>query len=78
MGALVIFLLIIAGVFLIGVGIYNGLVVLRNRCQNAWSARPSPTRSRPSARKKNNGSLRRPPSEEKPRLHGGLRCCRRH
>jgi LemA protein len=37
MGALVIFLLIIAGVLLIAVGIYNGLVVLRNRCQNAWS-----------------------------------------
>jgi LemA protein len=37
MAPLVLFL-IIAGVLLAaGVGIYNGLVVLRNRCQNAWS-----------------------------------------
>jgi LemA protein len=37
MGALVLFLIIVAAVFLLAVGIYNGLVVLRNRCQNAWS-----------------------------------------
>jgi LemA protein len=37
MGALVIFLIIIGGLILIAVGMYNGLVVLRNRCENAWS-----------------------------------------
>jgi len=37
MGALVIFLIIIAGLFLIAVGMYNGLVQMRNRCENAWS-----------------------------------------
>jgi LemA protein len=37
MGALVIFLVIIAGLFLIAVGMYNGLIQMRNRCDNAWS-----------------------------------------
>jgi len=37
MGALVIFLVIIAGLFLIAVGMYNGLIQMRNRCYNAWS-----------------------------------------
>jgi LemA protein len=37
MGALLILLIIIGVVFVAAIGIYNGLVVLRNRCQNAWS-----------------------------------------
>jgi len=37
MGALVVFLIIIAALFLIAVGMYNGLVQMRNRCENAWS-----------------------------------------
>ena len=37
MAPLVLFLIIIGGLFLIAVGIYNGLVALRNRCDNAWS-----------------------------------------
>jgi LemA protein len=37
MGALVIFLLIIVFVIIIAVGMYNSLVSLRNRCENAWS-----------------------------------------
>ena len=37
MGALVVFLIIIGGIVLIAVGMYNGLVVLRNRCANAWA-----------------------------------------
>ena len=37
MGALVIFLIIIAGLALIAVGMYNGLIQIRNRCDNAWS-----------------------------------------
>jgi len=37
MGALVVFLIIIGGLVLIAVGMYNGLVVLRNRCANAWA-----------------------------------------
>ncbi|MDW7760137.1 MAG: LemA family protein [Acidobacteriota bacterium] len=37
MGALVIFLIIVGGVILFAVGIYNSLVTLRNRCENAWS-----------------------------------------
>lgn len=37
MGALVVFLIIVGGVILIAVGIYNSLVTLRNRCENAWS-----------------------------------------
>ncbi len=37
MAPLVLFLIIIGVLFLAAVGIYNGLVALRNRCQNAWS-----------------------------------------
>ncbi|MDP2914419.1 MAG: LemA family protein [Candidatus Aminicenantes bacterium] len=37
MGALVIFLIIIAALALIAVGMYNGLIQMRNRCDNAWS-----------------------------------------
>jgi LemA protein len=37
MGALVIFLIIIAALFLIAIGMYNGLIQMRNRCENAWS-----------------------------------------
>ena len=37
MGPLIIFFIIIGVVFLAAVAIYNGLVVLRNRCDNAWS-----------------------------------------
>jgi LemA protein len=37
MGPLIIFLIIIGGLLVIGIGIYNGLVVQRNRCDNAWS-----------------------------------------
>jgi LemA protein len=37
MAPLILFLLIIGVLFLAAVGIYNGLVALRNRCQNAWS-----------------------------------------
>jgi len=37
MGALIIFLIVVGLLFLAAVGIYNGLVALRNRCQNAWS-----------------------------------------
>jgi LemA protein len=37
MAPLVLFLIIIGVLFLAVVGIYNGLVALRNRCQNAWS-----------------------------------------
>ncbi len=37
MGALVVFLIIIAAVALIAVGMYNSLITLRNRCDNAWS-----------------------------------------
>jgi len=37
MGALIIFLIVVGVVVLAGVGIYNGLVVQRNRCDNAWS-----------------------------------------
>ena len=37
MGALVVFLIIVGGVILFAVGIYNSLVTLRNRCENAWS-----------------------------------------
>ena len=37
MGALVVFLVVVGGVLLIAVGIYNSLVTLRNRCENAWS-----------------------------------------
>jgi len=37
MGALVIFLIIIGALFLIAIGMYNSLITLRNRCDNAWS-----------------------------------------
>ena len=37
MGPLVIFLIIVGVIILAVVGIYNGLVVRRNRCENAWS-----------------------------------------
>ena len=37
MGAMLVFLILVGVLFLAAVGIYNGLVVLRNRCQNAWS-----------------------------------------
>jgi LemA protein len=37
MGAFVVLLVIIVVVIIAAVGIYNGLVVLRNRCENAWS-----------------------------------------
>lgn len=37
MGALVVFLVIVGAVLLLAVGIYNSLVTLRNRCENAWS-----------------------------------------
>jgi len=37
MGALLILLIIIGVVLVAAVGLYNGLIVLRNRCENAWS-----------------------------------------
>jgi len=37
MGALVVLLIIIGVVIIVAVGIYNSLVVLRNRCENGWS-----------------------------------------
>jgi LemA protein len=37
MGALVVFLIIIAAVAIMAVGMYNSLITLRNRCDNAWS-----------------------------------------
>jgi LemA protein len=37
MGALLILIVILGGIFLLAVGIYNGLVSLRNRCDNAWA-----------------------------------------
>ena len=37
MGALVLLLIIIAAVALIFIGMYNRLITLRNRCDNAWS-----------------------------------------
>ncbi len=37
MGAMVFFLIVIGGLFLIFIGIYNGLITYRNRCDNAWS-----------------------------------------
>lgn len=37
MGGLVVLLVIIGVVIIAAIGIYNGLVVLRNRCENAWS-----------------------------------------
>jgi LemA protein len=37
MGALVLLLIIIGAVALIAIGMYNSLITLRNRCDNAWS-----------------------------------------
>jgi LemA protein len=37
MGALLILFIIIGVVIVAAIGIYNGLIVLRNRCENAWS-----------------------------------------
>jgi len=37
MAPLMIFLIIVAVLFLIAVGMYNGLISLRNRCDNAWA-----------------------------------------
>ncbi len=37
MGAFVILLIILGVVLIAAIGIYNGLIVLRNRCENAWS-----------------------------------------
>jgi len=37
MGALVVLLIIIGVVVIAAIGIYNSLVVLRNRCENGWS-----------------------------------------
>jgi LemA protein len=37
MGALLVLLIIIGVVLVAAIGLYNGLVVLRNRCENAWS-----------------------------------------
>jgi len=36
-GAIVILLIIVGAIILIGIGIYNGLIVFRNRCDNAWA-----------------------------------------
>ena len=37
MGALVLLLIIIGAVVLMAIGMYNSLITLRNRCDNAWS-----------------------------------------
>ena len=37
MGALVLLLVIIGAMAVLAVGMYNGLITLRNRCDNAWS-----------------------------------------
>ena len=37
MGAFVLLLIIIGGVAIIAIGMYNSLVTLRNRCDNGWS-----------------------------------------
>jgi LemA protein len=37
MGAVLIFIVIIGCLFLIAIGMYNSLVSLRNRCDNAWA-----------------------------------------
>jgi len=37
MGVRVIFLIIIAAIAIMAIGMYNSLVTLRNRCDNAWS-----------------------------------------
>ena len=37
MGIFIILLIIIGAVILMAVGIYNGLIQMRNRCENAWA-----------------------------------------
>jgi LemA protein len=37
MGGMVVLLIIIGLLILIGIGIYNSLIVFRNRCDNAWA-----------------------------------------
>lgn len=37
MGFFMVLVIIIGAAVLIGIGIYNGLIVLRNRCDNSWS-----------------------------------------
>jgi len=37
MGALLVLIIIIVALFLIAIGMYNGLVTMRNRCDNAWA-----------------------------------------
>jgi LemA protein len=37
MGALVLLLIIIAAIAIMAIGMYNSLITLRNRCDNAWS-----------------------------------------
>ena len=37
MGAFILLLVIIGGVVLMAIGMYNSLVTLRNRCDNGWS-----------------------------------------
>jgi len=37
MGALLIFIIIIGALFIIAIGMYNSLISLRNRCDNAWA-----------------------------------------
>jgi LemA protein len=37
MGALLVFVIIIGALFIIAVGMYNSLISLRNRCDNAWA-----------------------------------------
>ena len=37
MGALVLLLVIIAAIAIMAIGMYNSLITLRNRCDNAWS-----------------------------------------
>ena len=37
MGAFVLLLIIIAAIVIMAIGMYNSLVTLRNRCDNAWS-----------------------------------------
>ncbi len=37
MGALLVLFVIVGVVIVAAIGIYNGLIVLRNRCENAWS-----------------------------------------
>ncbi|MDH7511418.1 MAG: LemA family protein [Clostridiales bacterium] len=37
MGALLVLFIVVGVVIVVAIGIYNGLIVLRNRCENAWS-----------------------------------------